>query len=64
MVNRAGSCGTVQEIRVSEPKEKFEGVPLVGIYPVPTKYSYWLGDTKQNSTSKFFKMNKRFVCRI
>jgi hypothetical protein len=51
MVNRAGSWGTVQELRVSDPNEKFDGVPLVGIYPVPTRYSYWLGDTKQNSTS-------------
>ena len=51
MINRAGSWGTVQELRVSEPNEKFEGVPLVGIYPVPTRYSYWLGDTRQNSTS-------------
>ena len=31
MVNRAGSWGTVQELRVSEPKEKFTGVPLVGV---------------------------------
>jgi hypothetical protein len=51
MVNRAGSWGTVQELRVSDPNEKFDGVPLVGVYPVPTRYSYWLGDTKQNSTS-------------
>ena len=51
MVNRAGSWGTVQELRISEPFEKFEGIPLVGVYPVPTKYSYWLGDTKLNSTS-------------
>ena len=47
MINRAGSWGTVQELRVSEPKEKFDGVPLVGVYPVPTRYSYWLGDTNQ-----------------
>jgi hypothetical protein len=51
MVNRAGSWGTVQELRVSDPNEKFEGIPLVGVYPVPTRYSYWLGDTKLNSTS-------------
>ncbi|WP_299291395.1 S8 family serine peptidase [Nitrosopumilus sp.] len=51
MVNRAGSWGTVQELRVSDPNEKFDGIPLVGVYPVPTKYSYWLGDTKINSTS-------------
>ncbi|MGY5147048.1 MAG: S8 family serine peptidase [Candidatus Nitrosopumilus sp. bin_7KS] len=51
LVNRAGSWGTVQELRVSQPNEKFDGVPLVGVYPVPTRYSYWLGDTKLNSTS-------------
>lgn len=51
MVNRAGSWGTVQELRVTDPNDKFDGIPLVGVYPVPTKYSYWLGDTKINSTS-------------
>ncbi len=51
MVNRAGSWGTVQELRVSDPNEQFNGVPLVGIYPVPTRQSYWIGDTSQNSTS-------------
>ena len=60
MVNRAGSWGTVQEIRISEPKEKFEGVPLVGIYQVPTKYSYWLGDTKQNSTSMDYTLSASY----
>ena len=60
MVNRAGSWGTVQELRVSEPKEKFEGVPLVGIYPVPTKYSFWLGDTKQNSTSMDYTLSASY----
>ena len=28
MINRAGSWGTVQELRISEPNEKFDGVPL------------------------------------
>jgi hypothetical protein len=28
MINRAGSWGTVQELRVSEPTEKFDGVPF------------------------------------
>ena len=51
MVNKAGSWGTVQELRISDPNKKFEGTPLVGVYPVPTRYSYWLGDTQQNSTS-------------
>jgi hypothetical protein len=50
MVNRGGTWGTVQELRVSEPKEKFENTPLVGVYPVPTRYSYWFGETKKNST--------------
>ena len=60
MVNRAGSWGTVQELRVSEPKEKFDGVPLVGVYPVPTRYSYWLGDTNQNSTSMPYTLSASF----
>ena len=60
MVNRAGSWGTVQELRVSEPKEKFDGIPLVGIYPVPTKYSFWLGDTKQNSTSMDYTLSASY----
>ena len=60
MVNRAGSWGTVQELRVSEPNEKFDGVPLVGIYPVPTRYSYWLGDTKQNSTSMDYTISASY----
>jgi len=51
MINRGGSWGTVQEIRVSQPKSKFADTPVIGIYPVPTRFSYWFGDTKQNSTS-------------
>ena len=57
MVNRAGSWGTVQELRVSEPNEKFDGVPLVGVYPVPTRYSYWTGDTKLNSTAMDYTLS-------
>jgi len=60
MINRSGSWGTVQELRVSEPQEKFEGVPLVGVYPVPSKYSYWLGDTKQNSTSMEYTLSASY----
>lgn len=60
MVNRSGSWGTVQELRVSDPSEKFEGVPLVGVYPVPTRYSYWLGDTKQNSTSMDYTLSASY----
>jgi len=60
MINRAGSWGTVQELRVSEPTEKFEGVPLVGVYPVPTRYSYWMGDTNQNSTSMEYTLSASY----
>lgn len=51
LVSRAGSWGTVQEMRVSEPASRFVGIPLVGVYPVPDRYSYWTGDTGTNSTS-------------
>jgi len=60
MVSRAGSWGTVQELRVSEPKEKFQGEPLVGVYPVPSRYSYWLGDTNQNSTSMDYTLSASY----
>jgi len=60
LVNRAGSWGTVQELRVTDPNEKFEGTPLVGIYPVPTRYSYWLGDTKMNSTSMDYTLSASY----
>ena len=57
MVNRGGSWGTVQEIRVSQPKSKFINTPVVGIYPVPTRFSYWFGDTKQNATSMNYELS-------
>ena len=60
MVNRAGSWGTVQELRVSEPKEKFDGVPLVGVYPVPEVFSFWLGNTNQNSTSMDYTISASY----
>lgn len=60
MVNRGGSWGTVQELRVSEPKSKFENTPLVGVYPVPTKYSYWLGELKKNSTEMDYLLSASY----
>jgi len=60
MVNRAGSWGTVQELRVSEPREKFNGVPLVGVYPVPEIFSFWLGNTHQNSTSMDYTLSASY----
>ena len=60
MVNKAGSWGTVQELRISDPNEKFEGTPLVGVYPIPTRYSYWLDDTQQNSTSMYYTISASY----
>ncbi|QUC65601.1 S8 family serine peptidase [Nitrosopumilus sp. K4] len=60
MVNRGGSWGTVQELRVSDPVEKFDGIPVVGVYPVPQRYSYWQGETKQNSTSMDFTLSASY----
>jgi len=57
MVNRGGSWGTVQELRVTEPSKKFNDVPVVGVYSVPTKYSYWGGDSKINSTSMNYTLS-------
>ncbi|MEM3172236.1 MAG: S8 family serine peptidase [Candidatus Nitrosotenuis sp.] len=60
MVNRGGSWGTVQELRVSEPASKFKNTPLVGVYPVPTRYSYWLGDTKKNATEMPYTLSASY----
>ena len=60
LISRAGSWGTVQELRISEPNEKFEGTPLVGVYPVPTTFSYWLGDTGKNSTSMDYSLSASY----
>ena len=51
LVNRGGSWGTVQELRVSKPTEHFENQPVVGVYPVPERYSFWGGSIKENSTA-------------
>ncbi|MCY4490416.1 MAG: S8 family serine peptidase [Thaumarchaeota archaeon] len=60
LVSRAGSWGTVQELRISDPAEKFEGKPVVGIYPVPTRFSYWLGNTGQNSTAMDYTLTASY----
>jgi subtilisin family serine protease len=51
LVNRGGSWGTVQELRISKPTEYFENQPVVGVYPVPERYSFWGGSIKENSTA-------------
>jgi len=64
LINRGGSWGTVQELRVSEPATKIKHVPLVGVYPVPTRYSYWTGDTKKNSTSSDYTLTASYYKKI
>lgn len=60
LVNRGGTWGTVQELRVSEPNTKFENTPLAGVYPVQTRYSYWLGETKKNSTEMNYVLSTSY----
>ena len=57
MVNRGGSWGTVQEIRLSDPVEKFENEPIIGVYPVPKKFSFWKGNTNQNATAMDYALS-------
>ena len=60
LVTRGGSWGTVQELRVTEPTSKFIGTPLVGIYPVPTKFSFWIGDSQINATSMNYTLTSSY----
>jgi len=60
LINRGGAWGTVQELRVSEPNSRIKHIPLVGVYPVPTIYSYWTGDTKKNSTSLNYNLTASY----
>lgn len=63
MVNRAGNWGTVQEMRVSYPHQIFEGIPVVGVYPVPVKASYWQGITDVNSTAMDYTITATYYDR-
>jgi hypothetical protein len=63
MVNRGGSWGTVQELRVSDPDDKFKNVPLIGVYPVPTVFSFWQGDRQINSTAMNYTLTIDFYKR-
>lgn len=60
MVNRGGSWGTVQEVTIRDPLERVKHIPLIGVYPVPTIYSYWNGDTNQNSTAMNYTLSVGF----
>ncbi|MEW6604149.1 MAG: S8 family serine peptidase, partial [Thermoproteota archaeon] len=63
MVNRGGSWGTLQELRVSDPAEKFSNVPIIGVYPVPTVFSFWQGDRQINSTAMNYTLTIEFYDR-
>ena len=64
MVSRGGSWGTVQEIRISDPLEKFENEPVIGVYPVPTTYSFWKGNTNQNATSMDYTISTSYYQNV
>ncbi len=63
LVNRAGNWGTVQEMRVSYPQDVFSGVPVVGVYPVPYKLSYWSGLSDTNSTALDYTLTASYYDR-
>jgi hypothetical protein len=63
MINRGGSWGTVQEMRISDPGKAFKNTPLIGVYPVPTVYSFWQGDRQINSTAINYTLTVEFYQR-
>ncbi len=63
MINRGGSWGTVQELRVADPREKFANTPLIGVYPVPEVFSFWQGDRLINSTAMNYTLTVEFYKR-
>ena len=64
MVSRGGSWGTVQEIRISDPLEKFENQPVIGVYPVPEIFSFWRGSTNQNVTSMPYTLSTSYYQNV
>ena len=63
MVSRAGSWGTVQEMRVSNPSSEFDATPLVGVYPVPERYSYWEGATGLDAAPLPYEVSAAYYAR-
>ena len=64
LVSRGGSWGTVQEIRISNPLEKFENEPVIGVYPVPKIFSFWKANTNQNSTSMDYSLSTSYYQNV
>lgn len=63
MITRGGSWGTIQELRVGDPNSKFKGSPVLGVYPVPTVFSFWRGDRLINATSMDYTLTIEFYKR-
>lgn len=63
MVSRAGSWGTVQEMRVSDPASRFRDTPLVGVYPVPDRYSYWYGANGMDAAPMPYAVGAAYYAR-
>ena len=64
MISRGGSWGTVQEIRLSDPAEKFMHEPIIGIYPVPKIFSFWKGNTNQNATAMNYALSVSYYQNV
>ena len=64
LVSRGGSWGTVQEVRISNPLEKFENEPVIGVYPVPKIFSFWKSNTNQNSTSMDYSLSTSYYQNV
>ena len=64
LVSRGGSWGTVQEVRISDPLEKFENEPVIGVYPVPKIFSFWKANTNQNSTSMDYSLSTSYYQNV
>ncbi|AIC17203.1 S8 family serine peptidase [Nitrososphaera viennensis] len=64
MINRGGAWGTTQEMRIGDPKDKFTGTPVVGVYPVPTVFSFWSGDRLINTTSMNYTLTVELYKRM
>ncbi|WP_415282710.1 Ig-like domain-containing protein [Candidatus Nitrososphaera sp. FF02] len=64
LINRGGAWGTTQEVRVSDPKAKFTGTPVIGVYPVPDVYSFWRGDTRIDAAPMNYTLTVEFYKRM
>ncbi len=60
LVNRGGAWGTIQHLTVRDPLHRLSNTPLLGVYPVPTVFSYWSGNTNQNTTSMNYTLVASF----